>query len=217
MVGENGAIIGASAGFTNGFVTGFGNNLIKGENFGNSFINGIGTGIQQGTVGFYTGGILGGISAVKHGRDFWTGETEKYFTSEGMNSVRSIETIKEKYKSGSSFYKKGEIPKGVENMSKRINNEIGMDNRLGVPDYRNILVPNNHSVKIISVSNLFKNTTITCTFLKNDKIIRSLLINNSGKYNVNFIGSGTIKIIMNGVPDYNLMVPFSTSVKFIGW
>ncbi len=109
----SGAIIGSSAGF--------GNDLIKGESFGNSLINGIGTGVQEGVIGGLAGGFFSGIDAVKNGRDFWTGETKKYFTYNGMNNVKTIQTIKSKYQPGTPAYDEGKIPQGIIKQSERIN------------------------------------------------------------------------------------------------
>ena len=69
-----GAAVGAAGGFGGGFVSGFGNALLGGQNFGKAF----GTGLLYGTFGAVSGAVIGGIAsginAVKHGRDFWSGE-----------------------------------------------------------------------------------------------------------------------------------------------
>jgi len=69
----SGALIGSGAGLSSGFVSGFGNGLLQGQNFGQALWNGTKTGLIAGASGFAIGGIWGGISAVRDGRDFLEG------------------------------------------------------------------------------------------------------------------------------------------------
>ncbi len=66
-----GAAIGGSAGFSSGFTTDFGNRLIQGQNFGDAIWSGTKTGLIAGASGALLGGVVGGIDAIKDGRNFW--------------------------------------------------------------------------------------------------------------------------------------------------
>jgi cell wall-associated NlpC family hydrolase len=67
------AAVGGSAGITNGFISGTGNSLVGGKNIGESLGKGLDAAWKQGLAGAAIGGISAGISAIKHGRTFWTG------------------------------------------------------------------------------------------------------------------------------------------------
>ncbi len=71
----SGALIGGGAGLASGFTTGFGNDLLQGGSFGHA----LGQGGIYGAIGLGSGtligGITGGISAVRDGRQFWDGST----------------------------------------------------------------------------------------------------------------------------------------------
>jgi hypothetical protein len=71
----SGALIGGGAGLASGFTTGFGNDLLQGGSFGHA----LGQGGIYGAIGLGSGaligGIAGGISAARDGRDFWGGKT----------------------------------------------------------------------------------------------------------------------------------------------
>jgi hypothetical protein len=69
----SGALIGGGAGLASGFTTGFGNDLLQGGSFGHA----LGQGGIYGAIGLGSGaligGVVGGISAVRDGREFWNG------------------------------------------------------------------------------------------------------------------------------------------------
>ncbi len=72
-----GAIIGMNSGFVAGFGNTFGNSLIEGDNASTALEKGFQAGVIGGISGFFIGGLLGGIDAVKGDRNFWTGEIPK--------------------------------------------------------------------------------------------------------------------------------------------
>ncbi|TVR83464.1 MAG: hypothetical protein EA412_00875, partial [Chitinophagaceae bacterium] len=70
----SGAVIGAGSGFTGGFITGTGNAIIQGNP--KALEIGLKYGGYGALSGFVIGGVSGGIDAIKHDRDFWTGAKE---------------------------------------------------------------------------------------------------------------------------------------------
>lgn len=72
----SGAITGASAGVTNGFIQGTGNGLIQGQNVNAALGSGLDQAWKQGLSGAVVGGVVGGIDAVRHDLNFWTGQAD---------------------------------------------------------------------------------------------------------------------------------------------
>jgi len=89
-----GLISGAAGGFTGGFINGFGNTAMKPDN---DFIDMLNGGLTDGwkgaAFGGIAGGIFGGIDAVNHDRNFFTGagKQEVVFTIEKNGEVRIID------------------------------------------------------------------------------------------------------------------------------
>ena len=73
-----GAAIGGASGFTGGFITGAGNSLVAGDSFGRSLYNGLVDGAIGLGTGAIIGGVAGGIDAISHERDFFTGSYIQY-------------------------------------------------------------------------------------------------------------------------------------------
>ena len=69
-----GAVIGASACFTNGLISGYGFARLGGSSVGQSLLSGLKSGAIDFACGAIIGGATQGISNVYHGRNFWTGK-----------------------------------------------------------------------------------------------------------------------------------------------
>lgn len=73
---------GAAIGATSGFITGFGNSLISGESMTTSLSNGLKSGLTSGLTGAALNGLLSGFTALKEGRNFWSGKQSSQKTQE---------------------------------------------------------------------------------------------------------------------------------------
>ncbi len=74
-VGFAGAsLTGAAGGFASGFTAGAGNAWMQGSNFGQGLWAGVKSGGKGAAMGGLTSGVMGGITAVRHGGNFWTGK-----------------------------------------------------------------------------------------------------------------------------------------------
>ncbi len=71
---ETGSIIGAASGFTGSFVTCSGNAWMAGDSFSKGLGKGFLGGLVGGASGFVLGGLSGGWDAVRHHRDFYSGD-----------------------------------------------------------------------------------------------------------------------------------------------
>lgn len=71
---ETGSIIGAASGFTGGFVTCSGNAWMAGDSFSKGLGKGFLGGLVGGASGYVLGGLSGGWDAVRHHRDFYSGD-----------------------------------------------------------------------------------------------------------------------------------------------
>lgn len=71
---ETGSIIGAASGFTGSFVTCGGNAWMAGDSFSKGLGKGFLGGLVGGASGFVLGGLSGGWDAVRHHRDFYSGD-----------------------------------------------------------------------------------------------------------------------------------------------
>lgn len=71
---ETGSIIGAASGFTGSFVTCSGNSWMAGDGFSKGLGKGFLGGLVGGASGFVLGGLSGGLDAIRHHRDFYSGD-----------------------------------------------------------------------------------------------------------------------------------------------
>ncbi len=74
----NGAMSGLIGGSVGGFVNGALTSWTSGGSLAEGFANGLKGGVIGGLSGFGIGGIFGGISAYRHGGDFWSGKGSKF-------------------------------------------------------------------------------------------------------------------------------------------
>ena len=93
-----GALTGAAGSFAAGFVGGAGNAWAGGA----SFAGGLRAGLTSGGYGALTGGLIGGVSggiqAVKHGGNFWSGKSATFeYIDTGGAIEQGGKSLKDKY------------------------------------------------------------------------------------------------------------------------
>ncbi len=136
----NGAMSGLIGGSVGGFVNGALTSWTSGGSLAEGFANGLKGGVIGGLSGFGIGGIFGGISAYRHGGDFWSGKGSKFYNKVDGSKYRDLkdapsgikevaEGLEYSKKGVNDFYEKSNLPKGIKGLK---NITVGNDGISGV-------------------------------------------------------------------------------------
>lgn len=115
-----GALTGAVNGATSGFISETSNSLIVGSSLGSALSNGFFASANDAVFGGLMGGTIGGIKAIRHERNFWTGKMSNRTLVQNVANIAEKNIAESGHVGGTKKHKyAGDMIKRYEKLNKK--------------------------------------------------------------------------------------------------